>query len=50
MRYVSVFMALIVLATTVGLVLLNRAGMLIADHTVTAPQFSPSRAAGPMPL
>ena len=49
MRYLTVLMALAVLAATVGLVSLDRRGMLIASHTVTAPQFSPSLAADPVP-
>ena len=49
MRYLTVLMALAVLAATVGLVSLDRPGMLIASHTVTAPQFSPSLAADPEP-
>ena len=50
MRYITVFMALVVLAATVALVSFDRPGMLIADHTVTAPQFSASLEAAPMPL
>ncbi len=49
MRYLTVLMALAVLAATVGLVSLGRPGMLIASHTVTEPQFSPMLAGDPKP-
>jgi hypothetical protein len=50
MRYIPVLIALGVLAATVAVVSFDRPGMLIADHTVTAPQFSPELEAVPAPL
>lgn len=50
MRYITVLMALGVLAATLTLVSLDRPGMLIADHSVSAPRFSPSLSGAPAPL
>ena len=50
MRYITVLMALGVLAATVVLVSFDRPSSLIADHSVSAPQFSASLAADPTPL
>lgn len=41
MRYISVLIALGVLAAAISLVSFKRPGLLIADHSVTAAQFSP---------
>jgi hypothetical protein len=50
MRYISVLVALGILAATLTLVSFDRPGRLIADHSVSAPKFSPEPATAPAPL
>lgn len=50
MRYIPALIALGVLAATIAVVSFDRPGMLIADHTVTAPRFSPEPEVVPEPL